>query len=286
MADGPVSFVRCTHPSWQTGELLVFQMHGNGHTYRHNGFSLDTVSPGVHCLGPSGGDSYTGIASVLERDGSLYAFTHIEAGLGTSNHVARIGVATSDLLGYEWNHEAPSVVTGQDLQSEGFRGATGPSVVELPNGSLVMLYTNRFGNGRHSEIWRATANHPLGPWRVRGPVITEDAAGPHFYGQTPNVVWSIPNERWMCVYNTDSAIRYRYSGNLRRWGNARDLLTKPQQYLQTSGYYRWYGTLLDDTQDVSWKVGSAGFLSEHHISATNPNDRYPAVTEFRIDRQR
>ncbi len=283
VADGPVSFVRS-----QDDDLIVYQMHGNGHTYRHTGPSLEGLGPGVWVHGAAGGSGdnshYSGIASVLRDPNSnrIHGWVHQENHHG-AHPIASIGQVFSDSDGYVWNHQG-TILTGDDLQPSGFRGAEGPSVAR-DNDRFVMLYGNRHGNGRHQQIHLATA--PVtsdgfpGSWSKHGEVISENAEDPHFHAASPSLRWSTRWRTWVCLYSTDTAYRYRTSSNLQRWSSARTVVQKEQQWTQTSGYYRWYPTLLDAGQDDSSIIGSRGWISEHRMNVTDPQNRYPAWTTFR-----
>ncbi|MGE0306511.1 MAG: hypothetical protein AB7Q27_12190 [Acidimicrobiia bacterium] len=280
--DGPVSFVKAAD-----GNLIVFQMHGNGHTYRHVGRTLDSLSPGVWVHGPNGtGDNahYSGINSVLRstRSRRLYGWIHQER-IGPDGHVASIGFAQSDDEGYSWQYRG-TILTGDALQPTGFRGAESPSVVRNGN-TFVMLYGNRYGDGRHQQIWSATApmnaDGSPGTWTKRGEVISEGGAGPHFYAASPCLRWSTAQRQWLCAYSTDKAFRFRSSRDLRQWSDPVTFVEKSQQYTQTTGWYRYYPTLLDPSKQDSSQIGSSGWVSEHRISVTDGNDRFPALFTFR-----
>jgi hypothetical protein len=277
-ADGTVCFIRSTS-SWQNGELIVFQMHANGNSYRHNGTSFEALSPGNWVHGPDlPGSHYSGISSVMKRDGRLFAFTHDEH-LDAAGNNASVGVLESDLDGYVWTRLASDVVPGQLPQPTGFRGASVPCVVDVAGGSLVMFYTNRFGNGRHNEVWWATANQPAGPWTAHGAAIVE--SGTHYFARDATVVWSEQNRKWMIIYSTDKATRYAFSDDLVDWSNPRTFLRKQSEWQQTDGWRRWYGCLLDETQDSSARVGKFPVLSEHWIH-TNNVQRFPVLSDVRI----
>lgn len=283
VADGPVSFVRSNDD-----DLIVFQMHGNGHTYRHAGQSLDGLGPGVWVHGGAGGSGdnshYSGIASVLRDPNSnrIYGWLHQENHHGSSP-IASIGQAYSDSDGYVWQYQG-TIISGDELQSAGFRGAESPSVAR-DNDRFVMLYGNRHGSGRHQQIHLATASVTSdgtpGTWSKHGEVISENAEDPHFYATSPSLVWSTDWRRWVCLYSTDTAFRFRTSNNLQSWSDPRTAVLTEQQWTQTSGYYRWYPTLLDPRQENSSIIGSRGWISEHRLNVQNHADRYPALTTFR-----
>ena len=287
VADGPVSFVR-SDQSWQRDQILMFQMHGNGNTYRHNGADLDTLSPGVWCYGPgnSQDDSgYAGIASVVRQPESsaLLGFVHQEDHTGSSP-IGSIGLArNADGLGYQWDHLG-TIIRGAELQSEGFRGAALPSVV-LDGDTFVMLYGNRFGNGRHGEIRRATApvrdDGMPGAWTLHGAAFPIQG-DPHFYAASPSLRWSTELETWLCLFATDRAFRYCTSDDLISWSEPRSVVWYEQQYLATSGLRRWYPTLIDPSQDHSGIIGRSGVVVEHQIDIANTSDRGPATSRFVI----
>jgi len=282
--DGAVSFIRSP-----TGEMIVFQMHANGHTYRHQGSTLDDLSPGVWVDGagfnPSPGAShYSGISSVLRDPGSnrVHAWIHQES-RGPEGHMASIGHAYSDTEGYTWEgHE--TILEGDDPQPEGFRGAESPSVAR-DGDRFVMLYGNRHGNGRHQQIHLATAeidrNGSPGRWVKRGEVISEGATSPHFFAASPSLRWSTSWRRWVCMYSTDTAYRFRTSRDLTRWSSPSTVLTKEQQWTQTDGWWRWFPTILDDDQIDSSIMGRRGRVSEQWLSVQDPAVRYPAWTSYR-----
>jgi hypothetical protein len=278
VADGTVTFIRSTS-SWQNGQLIVFQMHGNGNSYRHNGHTFETLSSGNWVHGPDlAGYHYSGIASVMQRDGKLYAFTHDEHYDSAGNN-ASVGVLESDLDGYVWTRIGHDVVPGQQPQPDGFRGSSIPCVVEVGNGSLSMFYTNRFGNGRHNEVWWATAAHPAGPWTVHGAAITE--SGTHYFAEGVTVVWSDENDKWLMIYSTDKATRFSFSDDLVNWTTPKTFLSKASQWQQTSGFRRWYGALIDETQNSSARIGARPVLSEHWIS-TDHQTRFPILTDVSV----
>lgn len=280
VSDGPITFIR-SESSWQNGQMMVFQSHANGHSYRHHGNTLNNLAPGVWVHGPDESQRYSTITSVVRgSDGSLYGFTHNE----TPGDIASIGVVKSDENGYEWDRLINTAVVGQDLQTQGFRGATGPNVVER-DGKYHMFYGNRFGWGRHGEVWTAEADHPEGDWEVKGPVIVE--TGDHYFAEGSTVVWSKPNNRWMMIYSTDKATRYALSKNLRDWSSPRTFLSKPGQWVQTEGHWRWYGCLLDETQDSSMVIGRNAKLAEHWVELKGHREpdyalRYPMLTDMKI----
>ncbi len=281
VADGAVSFVKSN-----SGELIVYQMHANGHTYRHVGRTLDTLSPGVWTVGPAdsgGSKDYNGISSVLRDPDSnrIYAWTHQEDH-SNNTHIASIGQLRSDDGGYTWNNQE-TIIEGVELQASGFRGAESPSVAR-DDDQFVMLYGNRHGDGRHQQIHLATADVERdgspGRWKLRGEVISEDG-DPHYHAASPSLRWSTRWRRWVCLYSTDTGYRVRTSRKLTRWSSASTVLTKEQQWTQTSGWWRWYPTILDPSQDDSSIMGSTGRVSEHWVNVENHAERYPAWMSYR-----
>jgi hypothetical protein len=283
VADGPVSFIRSPDD-----DLILFQMHGNGQTYRHSGPTFESLSPGVWVHGSTGGSGdnshYSGIASVLRDPNSstIYGWVHQENHTGP-DAIASIGQVSSDDEGYHWTHHG-TLITGEGLQPSGFRGAEAPSVAR-DDDRFVMLYGNRYGNGRHQQIQLATApvtsDGSPGGWSNKGEVISEKSQDPHFYAASPSLRWSTSWNRWVCLYSTDKAFRFRTSTNLLYWSRARTVVEKEQQWTQTSGYYRWYPTLLDAGKDDSSIIGSRGWISEHRLNVQDHSDRYPAWSTFR-----
>lgn len=279
VADGPVNFVRLPEGGWQGGQLAVFQMHAQGQTYRHFGDDLGSLSPGNWCYGPQGNSDdsrYAGITSVVQDDrGSLTGFVHQE----NFDDVASIGRVISQDTGYSWSYQG-TVIRGVEPLADGFMGAMVPSVVRRADGLYVMLYENRFGNGRHSEVHRAVSND-LSRWRLRGPAFANDG-DPHYHSVSPRVLWSTEQGKWVCFYATDKAWRYRTSNNLGRWSSATTIQEWDQRWNNTGGIHTWYQAPLDDRQNSSMIFGESGIMLEHRINRSEPaTDRYPQSTPFR-----
>ena len=267
-ADGPTSFIRVD------GEILLYAMHGNGNTYLHRGDSFDTLGPAEWTYGPTGGDAdrYGGIASIVRLDsGEFLAAIHQES----HADIATIGLAIGD--GENWR-SLGTVIRGEQLQASGFRGASLPSM-QLIDEELVIVYENRFGSGRHQEIWHATAdvNDPTN-WTVQGQLFATDG-DPHFYGDTPRLQRS--GVHWLLTYGTDLAFRYRTSTDLASWSEPTTISEWPQRWTQgASGQRQWYAHLLDPQAVSSAEVGAAGIIVEHWIDLDS-GERYPQRSDWR-----
>ena len=281
--DGKVPFYVNLNSTWQTGDLVVFNPHANGNTYRFNGtdFADTGTLGGVWCHGPTGALTYSGIVSVVQpaSDGAeAWAFVHQEQG-----DIATIGViqSTDAGLGYTWGTPA-TIVSGVNLETSGFRGATSPSVM-WDGTQYVMYYTNRHGTGVWHGIHRARCATPNGTWTLDG-LIVHDTGDPHYYSEGPAVVWSVPEQMYLMTYNTDKEVRVRRSSSLLGpWSSPSTIIAKEQQFSQTTGYRRWYGSLVDETQAHSNIIGTTGYLYEHFINAADSSDRWPALSAMALD---